>query len=55
MSTTEKKNSMQVVQELKSMWIKDLNIKPGTVNLISGRETQIHWYRRKYLEQNTNG
>ena len=34
MSTTEKKNSMQVVQELKSMWIKDLNIKPDELSLI---------------------
>ena len=43
--------------KLKSMWIKDLNIKPDTLNLIeekAGNNLERHWHRRQLPEQNTN-
>jgi hypothetical protein len=42
--------------ELKSKWIKNLNVKPDTLNLIEekvGKNT--HWHRGKVPAQNTNG
>jgi hypothetical protein len=41
-----------------SKWIKDLYIKPETLKLIEkkvGEEPQIHGYRVKAPEQNSNG
>ena len=43
--------------KLKSKWIKDLHIKPGTLTLIEEKlgESPILGYRGKLPEQNTNG
>jgi hypothetical protein len=43
--------------KIKSKWIKDLHIKPGTWKLIeekSGEEPQTYGHRGKIPEQNTN-
>jgi hypothetical protein len=44
--------------KLKSKWIKDLHIKPDTLNLIAkkvGKSLGTHRHRGKVPEQNTNG
>jgi hypothetical protein len=42
--------------KFKSKWIKGLNIKPETLNLIEETEDSLerHWHRRQFSEQNTN-
>ena len=44
--------------KLKSKWIKDLNIKPNTLNLIEekvGKSLELIWHREKFPKQNSNG
>jgi hypothetical protein len=43
--------------KLKSKWFKDLNVKPGTLNLTEekGKESAIHWYKGKFSKQISNG
>ena len=44
--------------KLKFKWIKDLHIKPDTLNLKEnkvGEEPQTHRHREKFPEQDTNG
>ena len=47
------------LHKLKSKWIKGLNIKPDTLNLLgknwgTGRQLRMHWHSRQLPEQNSN-